>query len=141
MADERDPNETLVVDFFATLSSGDLIRLKSYFLAEASWTPMVSGVPGAGTFVGPSAICDEFLGPVRGLFVAGDPKVFIDRMLAKGDVVFAETHAMGRIRANNAEYNNRYCWAFELQGGKIRAIREYMDSAYVARVLFGQQGQ
>ena len=130
-------NTQRVVEFFATLSRGDLVHLKTFLTPDASWTPMVSGVPGEGAHVGRDAIIDGFLAPVRGLFEPGDPKVRIDQLSAQGSLVYAETHATGRVRANGKKYENRYCWAFEFQDGQIRTIREYMDSAYVMRTLFG----
>ncbi len=38
--------------------------------------------------------------------------------------------------ATAAPYNNRYAWSIDVRDGKIFAIREYMDSHYVA-TLFG----
>ncbi len=32
-------------------------------------------------------------------------------------------------------YNNRYCYIYEVEGGKIRAIREYCDSHYARERL------
>lgn len=131
-------NEQLVVDFFKVLSSGDLEKLRDYFTNESSWETMILDVPGAGAHKGQTGIIDGFLGPIRGLFCDGEPKVHIDRIVGRDNMVYAETHAVGRVRANNKEYRNRYCWAFELSGSRILAVREYMDSHYVMRTLFDQ---
>jgi uncharacterized protein len=136
MPEQMSADERLVITFFEVLSRGDLAALKEYFTSESSWEPMVRGIPGSGAHRGRDAIIDDFLAPIRGLFHDGDPKVHVDRVLGKDGMVFAETHATGRVRAGNKEYYNRYCWAFEIQDDKIRAIREYMDSAYVVRTLF-----
>ena len=34
-------------------------------------------------------------------------------------------------------YNNRYAWSIEVRDGRIFAIREYMDSHYVATLFSG----
>jgi ketosteroid isomerase-like protein len=71
---------------------------------------------------------------VRGLFVAGDPKVKILRIFAKGEWGAAETEADGML-ANGNEYHNRYAWIVEIRDDKIYALREYMDSAYILQQL------
>lgn len=128
-------NEQLVLDFFATLSSGDLVTLDGYFDPDTTWTPMIENVPGAGTHTG-KAICEEFLGPVRGLFVDGDPKVHVDSIVSSGDMVMCETRGIGTLRSGRA-YNNLYAWAFVIREGRIKAIREYMDSHYVMVNIMG----
>ena len=125
-------NEQLVIDFFDTLSTGDLDKLSGYLDESLSWTTMISEIPGAGRHEGRDNVLQNFLAPVRGTFREGDPKVHIDGLVSSEDRVMAETHATGE-HANGRPYNNRYAWAFELREGKILNIREYMDSIYVAR--------
>jgi ketosteroid isomerase-like protein len=96
---------------------------------------MIRGVPGAGEHRGKAGIIDEFLVPVRGLFRPGDPKTTVDTICSKGSLVLTETHGSGQV-ADGRVYENQYAWAFEIRDGKILAVREYMDSLYVAK-LFG----
>jgi ketosteroid isomerase-like protein len=124
-----DPEE-FVRSFFETLSSGDLDRLASFFDAESAWTVCATGIPGAGTHQG-SAIIEEFLRPVRGMFEPGEPKVELTNLLAAGRWVAVEARGRGRFR-NGPRYENRYSFWVEVDGQKIRTIREYMDSHYVA---------
>jgi ketosteroid isomerase-like protein len=132
MVAPRNPSEKAVLDFFETLSSGDLDALARLMDEDASWEPMVTGIPGAGVHQGRDKVIKEFLAPVRGTFRPGDPKVFVDALVSDGDRVMAETRASGQ-RADGKPYDNRYAWAFELRAGKILRVREYMDSLYVAR--------
>ena len=127
-------NERLVLDFFATLGSGDLEKVRQLLHEEASWTPQVREVPGAGVHRGRRGIVDEFLAPVRGLFRPGDPKVIIDSIASKGPLVFAESHSDGRL-ADGRPYENLYAWAVEVRDRKIFAIREYFDSHYVIKLF------
>ena len=46
-----------------------------------------------------------------------------------------ESRGMGTLR-DGRPYNNRYAWSIDVRDGRIFAIREYMDSHYVA-TLFG----
>src|SRR6185437_93992 len=131
----RTPQEQLVLDFFRILSSGELEAIRAALHPDATWRPMVEGVPGAGTHGPRDAIVDGFLAPVRGLFMPGDPKTTVERMVSSGDTVMCESRGMGTLRDGRA-YNNRYAWSIDVRDGKIFAIREYMDSHYVA-TLFG----
>jgi len=124
------PNEQTVLDFFATLSRGDLDGVRALLHEDATWTPQVREVPGAGTHKGHKGIIDEFLMPVRGLFEPGDPKVTIDSLVSKGPLVMVESRGVGKLR-DGRPYSNLYAWAIEVRDGKIAAIREYMDSHYV----------
>ncbi|MCY1549309.1 SnoaL-like domain protein [compost metagenome] len=137
MTQATNANEQLVLDFFTTLSSGDLNALREYIDPDTTWTPMIENVPGAGTHTG-AAICDEFLAPVRGLFVDGDPKVHVDSLVSSGDKVMCETRGIGKLR-NGRGYNNLYAWAFVIRDGRIKTIREYMDSHYVMVNLMDAQ--
>ena len=127
-------NEELVRNFFAVLSTGELENIRATLHPEASWTPMVKDVPGAGVHMPRDAIVDEFLAPVRGIFEDGDPKTTVNHIFCKGDVVCAETRATGKLRNGNI-YDNLYCWVIEVKDGLIYAIREYMDSQYVNSVV------
>ena len=131
---DTERNEQIVRDFFAILSTGELENIRASLHPDASWTPMVQGVPGAGVHAPRDVIVDEFLAPVRGIFEDGDPKSHIDNIFAKGNVVCVETHGEGKLRNGN-DYNNLYCWVIEIKDGKVWKIREYMDSHYVTTIV------
>lgn len=128
-------NERLVLEFFATLSTGDLERVRALLHDEVTWIPQVRDIPGAGVHAGKKGVVDEFLAPVRGMFAAGDPKTTVNTIASKGPLVLVESVGLGKL-ADGRAYENRYAWAVEVRDGRIFAIREYMDSFYVAR-LFG----
>jgi uncharacterized protein len=129
----KNANEQLVIDFFATLSTGELERLRPFLTDASVWQPMVKDIPGAGEYQG-SAIIDDFLAPVRGLFNPGDPKVEVLAIMSDGDTVVAETIGAGGL-PDGRRYENRYCWVFRLDAGKVARVHEYMDSHYVARLF------
>ena len=127
-------NEQLVREFFATLSSGDLEALRGLIHPEGSWEVMATTVPGAGRTDGRDAMIDEFLAPVRGLFAAGDPKIEVKRTFSAGNMVCAETEAVGEL-ANGNHYHNRYAWVIEIRDDTVCHLREYMDTAYIDSVV------
>lgn len=134
----KNANEQLALDFFAALSTGDLEKLRPFLDENSVWEPMVKDIPGAGSYKG-AAIIDEFLGPVRGMFAAGDPKVHPQTLFSDGDHVAVESYSDGKLQ-DGRPYYNRYSWVFRMNNGKIGSLHEYMDSHYVAR-LFGFDGQ
>ena len=134
MTDTLTANEQTAVDFFATLGSGDLAKLKTFFTADSVWTVVAKSIPGSGSHKGPVGIADEFLAPVRGMFVDGDPKLPITNVFSKGKMVAVETHTQGTLKSGK-KYDNKYCWILEVVDGKVLAVREYMDGGYVATLM------
>lgn len=131
----RTPQEQVVIDFFRILSTGEAEPIRAALHPQATWKPMVENIPGAGTYGPRDNIVDDFLVPVRGMFQPGDPKTTVDTIVSHGDFVMVESHGVGKLQ-DGRDYFNRYAWAVEVKDGLIFAIREYMDSHYVA-VLFG----
>jgi ketosteroid isomerase-like protein len=121
----------LVRSFFETLSSGDLEGVRGFLDDESTWLIVATDIPGAGAHTEASGIVDGFLAPVRGLFEPGEPKVEISNLIADGDLVAVEATGRGRF-LDGRIYDNRYSYWIELDGAKIRSIKEYMDSSYVA---------
>ena len=134
MADPKTPQERLVVQFFETLSTGDLEKVRALMHPDCTWTVKARGIPGEGSHGPRDFIIDSFLAPVRGLFAAGDPKVHVDHVASSGDLVMAETRGVGTL-ADGRPYNNNYAWGVETKDGKIFALREYMDSYYVSQLF------
>jgi ketosteroid isomerase-like protein len=118
----------LVRGLFSALSDGDLEGLRSLLHPDATWEVM-RAVPGERFAAGRDAIVEDFLAPVRARFVPGDPKITVRTLFASGDLVAAETEADGTV-LDGSEYHNRYAWVIEVDGSLVRAVREYMDTAY-----------
>lgn len=129
-------NAQIVRNFLETLSTGELERVRPLFHPNAIWKVMPKGIPGEGEHVGRDFIIDEFLAPVRGMFNPGEPKVEIDTLIAQGDLVAAELRGFGHFK-NGKEYNNSYCWFFEVRDGMVYSIHEYMDSLYIKNLVDG----
>jgi ketosteroid isomerase-like protein len=118
----------LVRAFLARLSDGDLEALRSLLHPDATWEVM-RAAPGERMASGRDAIVDEFLPPVRGRFVPGDPKITVHTLFGSGTCVAVESQADGTMR-DGSEYHNRYAWMIEFDGPLLRSVREYMDTAY-----------
>jgi uncharacterized protein len=133
VAEAEERNTEFVRSFFETLSSGDLDRVAEFFDDRTAWSMawVTDDLPGAGTHIGVKGIIGEFLSPVRGMFEPGDPKVELTNVVAQGRWVAVEARGRGRFK-NGVPYDNLYTFFLEIDGEKIRTIREYMDSYYVS---------
>lgn len=133
MGATEEHNEKIVRRFFEALSTGDLEKVRPLFHEQASWKVMGTGIPGEGERKGRDVIIDEFLAPVRGMFVEGDPKVHIDRLVCQGPFVAVEGRGIGTFK-DGRPYSNRYAYVLELKDDKVYNFREYMDTYYVSQL-------
>jgi ketosteroid isomerase-like protein len=60
------------------------------------------------------------------------------KVVADGDTVVFEQRMRART-VNGRSYDNRYCFVFEMQDGKVKVIREYMDTHAGHRMIFGDE--
>ena len=125
--------EQVYLKFFETLSSGELERIRATFHDEAVWQVQVKGILGEGAHRGEQAIVDEFLAPVRGMFIPGDPKITVTALASNGPLVIGECQARGTF-ADGRPYENLYVFVLEIKYGKVWRLREYMDSFYIAKL-------
>jgi uncharacterized protein len=75
-------------------------------------------------------------------FMSGVSQVFpeglqseIRKTFCDGDTVIIELTNRGKV-SNGKSYENEYCFVFELENGKIRRIREYVDTQKAKDLLF-----
>ena len=68
----------------------------------------------------------KFMSGGGGLFPEGI-KTEIRRTYCDGDTVVVELTNRGKV-SNGNFYENEYCFVFELENGKVRRIREYVDT-------------
>ena len=135
MSQPNTQSEAAVLEFFTLLNAEDLEGVRAHLTEDAAWLPQARDMPGAGEYRGRDVIVDQFLKPIRGLFAPGSPSNRILSMASNGNLVLVETHGTGHLK-DGRPYDNRYAWAFEVRGGKVAMIREYLDSYYIVR-LFG----
>ena len=129
-----DPKDVLR-RFFDALSTGDFAAIGEFFTDDSVW--MVNDVARGFPAQRGRAIIEDFLQPVReGLFEPGDPKIEVRSMIGEGDWVAAETTGRGMLRNGN-HYENCYVFIAQIEGDKVKFLREYMDSAYAHEVSAG----
>jgi ketosteroid isomerase-like protein len=130
-----DPKQ-VVQRYLDALVAGDLDTVRESFAEDATWT-MHGDLPIAGPWNGRDRIVDEFLVAVGELFEPGSQSFEFPTLIAEGETVALEWRVRART-ARGGDYDNAYCGIFIVRDGRIRAVREYLDSGYAERALFAQ---
>lgn len=129
----NEEKKNLVTQTWTSFGKGDIKAAFANMSDNVSWL-----VP--GTTAGVSGLKrgkDEIL-----KFVSGLGSVFpeglqseIRRTYCDGDTVIVELTNRGKV-SNGKSYENEYCFVFELEDGKVRRIREYVDTQKSKEILF-----
>ena len=124
--------EQVVTEINEAVTKRDLARLAELFDDELRYEICGIEMPGAGVF-DKDAILESFPEVLR-LFEDGSPRMTVTRTFRDGDWVIAESTGAGRF-CNGTEYDNRYVIVYEIVGGRVRTVREYMDTQHAARLF------
>jgi ketosteroid isomerase-like protein len=96
------------------------------------WT-IPGDTPWSRTYRGKQAVVSELLQPLYAQFVL--PYISTTRsILADGDRVVVEFDGKVSTKTGKA-YNNRYCYVFRMEGGQMKELMEYLDTALVMAAL------
>ena len=99
---------------------------------DARWT-LEGSTPWSRTYAGKAAIREELLKPLFAQF-AGRYVTKTERIIAEGDRVVVLFSGDVPTKAGK-RYNNRYCYIYRLEGGKVKELTEYFDTALVQEAL------
>ncbi|HXZ89195.1 MAG TPA: nuclear transport factor 2 family protein [Candidatus Binataceae bacterium] len=118
-------NKELVAKTWDAFAKGDIKTAFANMSDEVSWL-----IPGnlpnlSGLRKGKSAIL-EFARHAAKIFPSG-LKSEVKRVYGDGDTVIVEMTNRGKV-FNGKDYENEYCFVFEVEAGKIRRVREYVDT-------------
>ncbi|MEV6648408.1 nuclear transport factor 2 family protein [Amycolatopsis sp. NPDC051371] len=125
-------NKQLLRDVFDAWATGDLRPLLAAMGDDVAWT-LTGHNSWSATYRGKDAVRHELLAPLGKQF-ADTYTSTASRFVAEDDVVVVETRGRVTTKAG-PRYDNKYCFVFRLEGGKIREITEYLDTQLVAEVL------
>ena len=83
----------------------------------------------SGTFRGKQDVVARLLTPLMSE-LEGGLAINVERMYADGDSVVVVARGKSTTKTGKS-YNNSYCQIFRLEGGKVKSINEYLDTALV----------
>ena len=121
--------------YVSAVEAGDEQTIRDLFADDASWTLAAGDLPIAGTWQGRDAILDDFLATALSYYEPGSVRLEITGMIAEGERVVLEWTSRARTRGGRP-YANDCIGVFAIRGGKIRSVREYMDTLYAHDTAF-----
>lgn len=121
-------NKKLMQRVFDELSRGNSPALIEVLADDVQWH--VTGTTKLSqTYRGKATLMNELVVPLfsqlEGQFV-----MTADRFIADDDCVVVEARGKSTTKTGRP-YNNKYCWVFRLEDGKVKEVTEYMDTQLV----------
>ena len=129
-------NKQVVLSFFENFSAGKVDAALALMADTATW--WVAGNPDKFALAGTKTKA-QFVELAQGIGAAMPKglRVTPKGITAEGDRVAVEAESYGET-ASGKIYNNLYHFLLEVRGGKIQAVREYLDTMHAKEVLVDQ---
>ncbi len=130
----EETNKAVVIEFMEVFSRGDVDAILSYLTEDATWwvAGTIEGISGEKD----KAAFGEMLAGLSTLSTSGAIRLTPLALTAEGDRVAAETESYAEL-SNGRVYNNLYHFVFELSGGRIRRVKEFLDTEHTRAVFLG----
>lgn len=130
--DKAAANKELIAEFMNVFSSGEADRILSYLDDGATWWV-------AGTIDGISGTKDkadfgQMLSGLAATTTTGAIRLTPLAWTAEGDRVAVETESYAELK-NGRVYSNLYHFLFEVRGGKILSVKEFLDTEHTRAVF------
>ncbi|KRR21290.1 ketosteroid isomerase [Bradyrhizobium lablabi] len=130
----------VVLNAWKTFSTRDAGQIASLFTADAEWIAPRNNATAVALvhtdhMIGPDQIARFIATEMHRLFSAID--ISFRAVHTDGDAVIIEE----RMRATLPEgrpYDNDYCFIFVVADGRIKQVREYMDTRKGWQMVFGE---
>ena len=125
-------NKRLMQNIFSEMSEGNLEPFIEAMAEDMRWTWMGTG-RWSHTFEGKESVVNELLAAVKET-LSDSFEVIPHRFIAEGDHVVIE-HSGRNTTRDGRPYHNKYCWVCRFADGKLRELREYMDTELVTETF------
>ena len=123
-------NVRIVKNFLAAIGRRDKQGLLALSAEDVEWIIPGEDWPLAGTHCGHAGLADVLQKASEEVEMTyPEPPEFV----AQGDRVLVVGVATGRIKATNRTFEDHWVFAITVQNGKLRNIREYIDTQALAR--------
>lgn len=125
-------NKELVRNAWNAVSNGDVEGFMNALADDVTWT-FFGTHRFAGTFRGKEELVGKLFAPL-GEVLEGGIQVRINSLTAEDDRVVVEAKGSAQSKTGQ-RYDNDYCIVVTVADGKIRHVREYLDSELVTSVF------
>jgi len=121
-------NKRLMQKVFDELAGGNSGALIEVLSDDVEWH-ITGTTKFSRTYRGKATLMNELIGPLFSQLE--EPFVMTaDRFIADDNYVVVETRGKATTRSGRP-YNNKYCWVFRIEDGKVKEVTEYMDTNLV----------
>ena len=136
-----DANRKTAADLFDCFNAGDIPGALALMTDDATW--LIPGRkednPAAGTY--DKRRMEKLFNSMMSQLKGGVLKMTLNGPgVAEGERLALEAESLGHLH-NGRTYNQHYHFFFEFRGGKICAVREYLDTQYVYNVWYAIEKQ
>jgi ketosteroid isomerase-like protein len=129
-----DKNVRVVKDFLAAIGSGDKQRVLALVAEDIEWIIPGEGWPLAGTHRGHAGLAGVLKKASEEIEMTyPKPPEFV----AQGDRVLAVGVATGKIKTTNSTFKDDWVFDITVRDGKLKKIREYIDTQALAKASAG----
>ncbi|MGC6372444.1 nuclear transport factor 2 family protein [Pseudomonas sp. K2I15] len=122
-------NVQTVKNFFAAMGRGDRPGLLALSAEDIEWIIPGEDWPLAGTHRGHQGLVDLLQKACEIETSFPQPPEFV----AQGDRVLMVGFATGKVKATNRTFEDHFVFAMTVRNGKVKNIREYIDTQALAR--------
>jgi ketosteroid isomerase-like protein len=123
-------SKKIVLGFFENLNAGGAPAALDALSDSATWW-IQGNFPLSGTRTKAQFV--ELLGQL-GAAIDGALSLRVKGVTAEGGRVAVEAESFAKMKSGKT-YQNRYHFLCEVRGGKIQAVREYLDTMHANEVL------
>jgi ketosteroid isomerase-like protein len=123
-------NVQVVKDFLAALGRRDKQGLLALSAEDIEWIVPGKDWPLAGTYRGHTEL-ENLLQRANETVETSYPEP--PEFIAQGDRVLVVGLATGKIKATNKSFEDHWVFAMTVQNGKLKKIREYVDTQAMAQ--------
>jgi hypothetical protein len=128
-------NKQLATDLFDRFNRSDIDGVLGMMADDATWL-----IPGKPELSPSAGLYDKRkIGKLFNIMLGrlqGGLKMKVKGAIAEGDKVAIEVESEGDLTNGNL-YRQHYHFLIEFRGGKISAVREYLDTQHAHAIWFG----
>ncbi len=125
-------NKKLLKAIFDELSKGNGRPFVESWADDFCWTIM-GATPWSRTYRGKQTVLKELMEPLFAQFADRYTNI-PQRFIAEDDYVVVECRGRATTKTGKP-YHNAYCYVIRMEGGKLRELTEYLDTALVDAAL------
>jgi uncharacterized protein len=121
-------NKRLMQRVFDELSRGNSPALIEVLADDVEWH-ITGTTKFSRTYRGKATVMNDLIVPLFSQ-LADQFVMTADRFIAGDNFVVVEARGKATTKTGRP-YNNKYCWVFRLEDGKVKEVTEYMDTQLV----------